>query len=204
MQNPLRYSLTRAQDLSLQWEPPVGSTALADALSYHYPFEKSMLGKMQKATDDFLNQQKRAEDLESAYNANAAALNGHFPLPTTLREAAHFSTTHINTTAAPHQHPLDQEHNMPAPKLEPADPTEGNTTTAWHVLTGLPAKTRGRKGPLNPKKRKRIAENRGNTCANHKKSKTLVSRLYLCHAVPQMLLADQTPTPVRCRYLPRK
>jgi len=45
----------------------------------------------------------------------------------------------------------------------------------WDVRTGESVKPKGRKRGLSPRTRQRVAENRGNTCAYHRKAKTQVS-----------------------------
>src|ERR1700722_6189853 len=50
-----KYSITRGEDDTLQWQPPIRSRELANALSYHYPLEQSLQEKMQRAILDFLD-----------------------------------------------------------------------------------------------------------------------------------------------------
>jgi hypothetical protein len=49
-----KYSLSFADDFTLQWEPPLGSPALAIALSYHFPIEENLECKMRAASRRFL------------------------------------------------------------------------------------------------------------------------------------------------------
>lgn len=50
----LDYTISFAEDKTLQWDPPAGSPELAIALSYHFPMEKGVGGKMRAATKKFL------------------------------------------------------------------------------------------------------------------------------------------------------
>ena len=56
---PPEYELTRAQGHTLQWHPPPDSEELAIALSWHFPMEKTILGKMQAAIKRFLQLERK-------------------------------------------------------------------------------------------------------------------------------------------------
>ncbi|CZR57662.1 uncharacterized protein PAC_07551 [Phialocephala subalpina] len=49
------YRITRGLDLSLQFDPPIGSLELANALSYRYPMEQNLESKMRRAILDHLD-----------------------------------------------------------------------------------------------------------------------------------------------------
>src|SRR5271156_2033344 len=46
---PPKYTITVGRDNSLRWDPPPGSKELGFALSYDFPLEATMVGKMQAA-----------------------------------------------------------------------------------------------------------------------------------------------------------
>jgi hypothetical protein len=50
-----KYSITHGEDDTFQWQPPIKSRELANALSYHYPLEQSLQEKMRRAILDFLD-----------------------------------------------------------------------------------------------------------------------------------------------------
>jgi hypothetical protein len=56
---PPEYQIFYALDKTLQWDPPADSRELAEALSYHFPMEKSLKSKMQAATKLFFQNRKR-------------------------------------------------------------------------------------------------------------------------------------------------
>lgn len=56
---PPEYKLRRGHDRTLEWEPPADSEELAIALSWHYPMERSLVGKMQAAIRSFLEAEPR-------------------------------------------------------------------------------------------------------------------------------------------------
>lgn len=59
---PPGYSIFYGPDNTLLWEPIAGSAELAIALSYHFPFEKDLAGKMRAAMRKFLKGQSGNED----------------------------------------------------------------------------------------------------------------------------------------------
>ena len=63
---PPRYQIFYASDQTLQWDPPADSRELAEALSYHFPIEKSLKSKMQAATRVFLQNRKRSKSIGEA------------------------------------------------------------------------------------------------------------------------------------------
>jgi hypothetical protein len=199
MHHSWRFRITRAQDFTLQWEPPAESRALADALSYHYPFPKTLLEKMQQATDDFFKQESCMEAHHSAYDVNAPTLDGQaLGLPVEVHTAS-FPTMNHNITPAP-ERPANLR-KRGAAELETSSTLAVNSI--WDVNTGMPAKTRGRKGPLNPAKRRQTANNRGNICAGHKKLKTTVSIGHLYIASLTGIQCDPDSCPQNKLYLQR-
>jgi hypothetical protein len=48
------YTITRRQDLSLQFNPPVGSVELANALALKYPLEQNLESQLRRALMDHL------------------------------------------------------------------------------------------------------------------------------------------------------
>ena len=158
---PPKYSITRGEDDVLQWQPPIGSRELANALSYHYPLEQSLQEKMQCAILDFLDSE---------------FTNGN-PIP---EEA----DTDIKPPVAVQPPKLIFIMDSAAPEVpKPAEnatqlpqSTQGpEMCGVWDIKTGESVKPKGRKRALSPETRQRVAENRGNACAFHRKAKTQVS-----------------------------
>jgi hypothetical protein len=50
----LNYTITRRQDLSFQFNPPVGSLELANALAFKYPLEPDLESQLRRALFDHL------------------------------------------------------------------------------------------------------------------------------------------------------
>jgi hypothetical protein len=60
-----QYQISYGDDHTLQWTPPVGSKALAVALSYHFPLQKDLESKMQAAMRAFLHQERQSPPRET-------------------------------------------------------------------------------------------------------------------------------------------
>ena len=62
------YTISCASDHTLEWEPPVGSVELSRSLNYHFPFERTLRGKLQAAMKLFLksNGKSNAGNMESS------------------------------------------------------------------------------------------------------------------------------------------
>lgn len=57
------YRITRGLDLSLQFNPPIGSLELANALSYRYPMVQDLESKMRRAILDHLNTENQHPEM---------------------------------------------------------------------------------------------------------------------------------------------
>jgi hypothetical protein len=158
---PPQYSITRGKDHALQWEPPIGSRELANALSYHYPMENGLQEMMQRAILDFFELEN---PLGTQTSKEAETGLGRRPSSKTLALAMR---TEKGVTDAPKQ---QESHILPS------QTTQGpEMCVVWDVRTGEPVKRKGRSGRLSPETAKKVAENRGNTCERHQKAKTRVS-----------------------------
>lgn len=160
---PPQYSITRGEDDALQWEPPIGSRELANALSYHYPMENGLREKMQRAILDFLDSEIADGELTSKeikadlmFHSGSEA-TGLIP----VEDEAIGKLRKTSGKAAP----------LPPQKIQVPD-----MCGIWDIRTGEPVKGKGRKRALSPTRRKEVAENRGNTCEYHQKAKTRVSQ----------------------------
>jgi hypothetical protein len=58
---PPSYNISHGPDKALQWDPPADSDELAIALSYHFPFQKTLKRKMQAAVEKFLRESGRRQ-----------------------------------------------------------------------------------------------------------------------------------------------
>jgi hypothetical protein len=57
--DPPKYKISYGPDQVLQWDPPSNSRALAVALSWHFPVEKTLESKMQAAIKVFLKEEQK-------------------------------------------------------------------------------------------------------------------------------------------------
>jgi hypothetical protein len=156
-----KYCITRGEDDTLQWQPPVKSRELASALSYHYPLEQSLQEKMQRAILDFLDSEiTNGKPITKDADTDIKPLEA-VQLPELIS---------IMERAAP---------AMPKPAKNitqlPQSTQDPEMCGVWDIKTGESVKPKGRKRGLSPGTRQRVAENRGNTCAYHRKAKTQVS-----------------------------
>ncbi|KFX91273.1 hypothetical protein V490_06000 [Pseudogymnoascus sp. VKM F-3557] len=143
------YQISRAPDLTLIYDPPVGSQELADALSCHYPFQKGLQQKMLQASIDFLNSEKGkittpTPDVTPTPDATWTGYRGH----------------KVTTPLMLH-------------KKRP-DFVASTLNTPWDIKSGKTCvkKPRGRTRGLEASERERVAKNRGNACERHRKSRT--------------------------------
>jgi hypothetical protein len=156
-----KYSITRGEDDTLQWQPSIRSRELANALSYHYPLEQSLQEKMQRAILDFLD-----SEITAGKPTSKEVKSDLKPLVSVQRP--NLST--ITDKAAP-------DISKPAKEAtqQPQSTQGPEMCGVWDIKTGESVKLKGRKRGLSPTTRQRVAENRGNTCVYHKKAKTQVS-----------------------------
>jgi hypothetical protein len=156
-----KYSISRGEDDTLQWQPPIRSRELANALSYHYPLEQSLQEKMQHAILDFLD----SENVDGKPTPKEVETNLKPPVavqPPKLISIVEKAAPNITKSAETATQPLQ---STQSPEM----------CNVWSIKTGEEVKLKGRKRGLSPTTRQRVAENRGNACAYHKKAKTQVS-----------------------------
>ena len=83
------YTITRRKDLSLQFNPPVGSRELANALSIKYPFAESLQKQIDHAILDYIASEPLTENpdfllLDKSFKNlkyKASSLERHSPYP---------------------------------------------------------------------------------------------------------------------------
>jgi hypothetical protein len=156
-----KYSITRGEYGVLLWDPPARSRDLANALSYHYPLEQTLLEKMQSATRDFLD----SETIES----NLAPWEpGKLPKNLVSVNSETLIRGGVNEESLMPQ--LSKNDTLP-PQVAHGKDVFG----IWDAESGESVKIKGRKRGLSPTSRRRVSQNRGNICAAHRKAKTLVS-----------------------------
>ncbi|KFX89040.1 hypothetical protein O988_08788 [Pseudogymnoascus sp. VKM F-3808] len=143
------YQISRAPDLTLIYDPPVGSQELADALSCHYPFQKGLQQKMLQASIDFLNSEK-------------GKITTPTPDVTPTPDATWSGYPAYKVTSSVMLH-----------KKRP-DSVASTLNTPWDIKSGKTCvkKPRGRTRGLEASERERVAKNRGNACERHRKSRT--------------------------------
>lgn len=172
------YRITRAPDLTLIYDPPVGSQELSDALSCHYPFHKGLQEKLQQASIDFLLSGKSGIPAPVSH-LDITSSNPSIEL---TQSSSSPSTPHINyPPPIPTIHNSQTSHLTLSTKHQPLRPRpDHNTpfeTSIWDIKTGkpAPAKPRGRTKGLEASERERVAKNRGNACESHRRRRTTVS-----------------------------
>jgi hypothetical protein len=156
-----KYSITRGEDNSFQWEPPIRSRELANALSYRYPLEQSLQEMMRRAILDFL----ATEGQEGRSTQKEVKPNSEPPLTVQPQKVV---------TATDGAAPVISKSAEKATK-QPKNSQSPEVFEVWDIKTGESVKPKGRKRGLSPTTRQRVAENRGNTCVYHRKAKTQVS-----------------------------
>lgn len=155
---PPKFTITRAEDATLQFKPEFGSRELADAMSFHYPMQNTLLEKMQQASLDFL-----AEEACNGVDREAAGKIAHVVPFCSERDLASKKSQHL-------VHDLSTSSTQASFQI-------------WDAETGNTVSEHKRKRPYDAVRRKLVAENRGNTCAKHKRSRTRVKSpldLLLC------------------------
>ena len=173
----LDYKISVAEDGTLQWDPPAGSQELALALSYHYPVESDVAGKMRAAVKTFLRARRRAESggrlsgehpsvksrpkgggLEGIKEANGVERNGNGNArsqSSKTEESHHDSKKAVNKDAAGVTAKGELEVLIWDPKLK-----------------GV--KRQGRKRPYEKVEGAKVAANRGYVCDEHRRQKMKV------------------------------
>lgn len=175
------YQITRASDLTLIYDPPIGSQELSDALSCHYPFLQGLQQKLQQASIDFL-ESEQGWITEPTLNLVTPLSNS--PIGTSqlsLLPPALYTTSALFSPSYPPSHtnqalqPTVLAESAPLYCLVPSI-----RHNPWDIKTGNTCvrKPRGRKGGLEASERQRIAKNRGSACERHRKSRTRVCSTY--------------------------
>ena len=172
------YRITRAPDLTLVYDPPIGSQELSDALSCHYPFHKGLQQKLQQASLDFLHSGK-GSILVSVPHLDISSLNPSIEL---AQSSPPPSTPHITyTPPIPTTHNRQTSYSTVSTRDQPLRPGSNHNTpfqfTVWDIKTGksAAAKLRGRTKGLEASERARVARNRGNACEVHRRRRTTAS-----------------------------
>ena len=173
----LDYKISVAEDGTLQWDPPAGSQELALALSYHYPVERDVAGKMRAAVKTFLRARRRAESggglsgehpsgksrpkgggLEGVKEANGVEKNGNGNArsqSSKTEESLHDSKKAVNKDSAA------------------VTAKGGLEVLIWDPkLKGV--KRQGRKRPYEKVEGAKVAANRGYVCDEHRRQKMKV------------------------------
>lgn len=175
------YQVTRASDLTLIYDPPVGSQQLSDALSCHYPFHQGLQQKLRQASIDFL--------ISEQGWITEPTLNFVTPLSNSPTGTSQLSLLPPgpHTTSALLSPCYPPSHTNQA--LQPTVSAEGRLLSCpvsyiqhkpWDIKTGktFVRKPRKRTGGLEASERQRIAKNRGSVCERHRKSRTRVCSTY--------------------------
>ena len=73
--DPPKYKISYGPDQVLQWDPPANSRALAVALSWHFPVEKTLESKMQAAIKVFLKEEQKSSLVTDSRSSPEATSN---------------------------------------------------------------------------------------------------------------------------------
>jgi hypothetical protein len=182
-----RYHLTRRADLSLAFDPPIGSRELANALSMKYPLCGSLEQQLQSAILDFIH----TEPDESQQHT--------FTTPQDRRQ----SLSPVKDSG------ITDKSNTPN-TVKPAHANDFEASTSvWNAITGDPVvsveKKRKRIKYDRVKRSKVAGVRRSGACDFHRKKKTEVNRCMFA-VMPSLLnhrsvLATIRQFPVPTRYI---
>lgn len=174
------YRITRAADQTLIFDPPVGSRSLADALSYHYPFHEGLQRRIRQASLDYFLSCGKDNPLQSIPNPSGSSSSQ--PSRDVL---LHPSSSVVSIAPKPIQSSTHSESTPPQANSDGFTRLRVESTAnphfkpkVWDIKTGKPStrRSRGRKSgsALKPEERQRVAKNRGNACARHRRARTKV------------------------------
>src|SRR5450432_810869 len=147
--SPFWYRITRGKDYDLVWEPPLRSRQLADALSYHFPEEPTLKGKLQRAIEHFWEVEKQGEESPLTNNPNQIAHTYDYV-------RASYASIPIDAPTGI-SHILSYALEQPAsPILSPnkaSSPLSASESgwLIWDLATNKTISPRGRRGPLDSK-----------------------------------------------------
>jgi hypothetical protein len=182
----LRFSITRGDDHNPQWDPPIGSRELADALSYHYPLKKTLQEKMQQALIEFFRSEEislqptdthRFSKSEDSIDSLIRPMSPSSPSQPTASEPNSETSPGPLTIA-----PANTRTSIKTNKISKSSTPEFAITT-WNIETGETVTEKRRRRPYDEAKRRIVAENRGKACEGHRLSKTRVRNVTHFHIV---------------------
>jgi hypothetical protein len=152
------YTITRRDDLSLQFDPPVGSRELANALSFKFPFLGSLQQQIQHALLEHIDSERPLGEPASQFpRKNQQDLSREKRTVTDLLPTP--SPAASNPSQVALGHPEDYS----------------NLTTVWNITTGEPLQRKRKKTTYDDNKRRQVAEvRRHRACPFHRTKKTAV------------------------------
>jgi hypothetical protein len=201
---PPEYQISYALDKTLQWDPPADSRELAEALSYHFPMEKSLKSKMQAATKVFLqNREWSSKSIEEAAQPSvprdvsknrdpttekvpAGEASAELPMDPSqkspFRETLYATNLPIASGPLPYSSSTDdslkqssQDNVVHNPEaLASVPPSSSCRILSWSSCSGG-VKPRGRKRRYEKDEAVKVAANRGMACEEHQRRKVKVS-----------------------------
>jgi hypothetical protein len=169
----LRFSITRGGDYNLQWDPPIGSRELADALSYHYPLKKTLKEKMQQALIEFCRSEKISPQRTDTHPFSKSGDSVDSLIRPTSPASPSQPTSEPNLKTSLITTPSNTRTPIKTNKISKLSTPEFAITT-WNIETGETVTEKRRRRPYDQVKRRIVAENRGNACEGHRLSKTRV------------------------------
>ncbi|KAF4631884.1 hypothetical protein G7Y89_g6244 [Cudoniella acicularis] len=165
---PPEYKLSRGHDRTLEWDPPADSEELAIALSWYFPMENSLVGKMQAAIRRFL-QAERKNHTSHIFSKVCSQEAGPTRQPLTEQLTPEH---HVNGSPTQYVPIRSSGKCMPSPgKISLLKAVTTPKFRAW--IPGMSElKPTGRKRKYGQEEAVKVARNRGNACEEHRRLKT--------------------------------
>lgn len=192
---PPTYQISWGIDNALQWHPPADSEELAIALSYHFPFEKTLFHKMQAAMEKFLRAAGRCYSGNGKLPKKEKQENNTIPtrLESDSKRGLCMSSIEGRCLAEDHA----GMYNSPCGCRKRSPPSQnrqqpGTTSSALTNIPGLlsfdvntlkEVKIKRRKRAYEGAERTEVGANRGKVCEFHRRQKIKVClfSIYTCY-----------------------
>lgn len=194
--DPPAYVISYASDHTLQWDPPQGSKELALALSYHFPMERDLEGKMKAATKKFLKAEARKDPfkLGSVLEKTKQAISRvresrRSPKESCILIPSDSPMDHNSLTLPTMLDPTPEKKQSagmniryspvpgPVPNFTTPSTIMKSSSKPLQILNWEPGMNKflkRKKRPYGKEEGEQVAANRRNVCAEHRRKKTKV------------------------------
>lgn len=162
---PPKYTITVGRDNSLQWNPPPKSKELGFALSYYFPEEATMVGKMQAALRKWRRHQPN-EPLQPTIE-HGIIVHSLDSSSTSSCSACLGNATYIYSEAEIKRSASGRSPEFLPPSKQPKIP--GAFT--WRVGAKDEVVLKPTKRAYSKEERSEVGKNRGNACGYHRRRK---------------------------------